>query len=87
MKLRPAAKTIICTPVKVERTKSGLIIVADEREKPEIGVVYAIGSGKLPVPLKVGDHVVYRKYSDNKVTIETSEFNFIRFEDVVAKLS
>lgn len=86
MKVLPARKTVICTPVEKQTTKSGLVITPDEKQSQEMGVVYAVGAGTPPIVMKKGDVIVYAKYSDNKVVIESTEFNFIRFEDIKAKV-
>lgn len=84
MKLYPAAKTVICTDPPPEKLKSGIQMIAQEKGEPEVGIVYAIGTGKLPINIKIGDKIVYRKYTENKVFIGGARYNFVRFEDIVA---
>lgn len=69
---------VVCTPPQDQKTKSGLVL-QDVENKPEMGVVYAIGEGKKPCDFKVGDHIVFRRYTDNRVYLEGQEFNFVRF--------
>lgn len=82
--LIPATKIVICKDAPREKLKSGIELPTMEKGEPEVGIVYAIGTGKRPVAMKVGDKIVYRKYSDNKVFIGGARYNFVRFEDVVA---
>lgn len=84
MKILPSKRTIICTEIKDKTTSSGLMLPEGEKGKEsELGVVYAIGEGKLPMDIKVGDTIVFRRYTENKVFIESERFNFIDFKDIV----
>ena len=82
MLIRPAQKIVICKPAPKQKTTSGIVLPTPDKGAPEIGVVYAIGKGKLPVSLKVGSTIVYRRYTENKVYIQGEEYNFVRFEDI-----
>lgn len=86
MKILPAKNVVICTKPEAKPTKSGLVLPDDDKAKNEVGKVYAIGKGKLSIPLKVGDEIVFRKYTDNKVDIDGDEFNFIDFKDIMSKI-
>ncbi len=83
----PAKNIVILKSVKLT-TKSGLESVETGRNAPEIGEVVRIGKGILPVKIKVGDTVVYRKYMENKVYVPQvgEELNFIDFKELVANL-
>lgn len=85
--LRPAKKIVVCEAAE-NRTASGLLLASDDSgdKAPEIGKVVSIGEGKLPVEIKKDDIIIYRKYTDNKITVEGKEYNFIRFEDIVAAI-
>lgn len=87
MKILPSKNIIICLKVPPEKTKSGLILHEDEKARSEVGIVYAIGAGKLPMSIKIGDKIVYRKYTDNKVSIAGDEYNFIEFKDITGKVT
>jgi chaperonin GroES len=81
----PAKKIVILKDLGKVKTKSGIDLPeSTERQKPEIGVVYAFGEGKKPMDFEKGDRVVYRKYMDNRVDIEGERFNFIDFKDILA---
>lgn len=84
--IKPAKKIIICTK-DVDTNDSGVYIPTDEKNKPEVGVVYAIGSGEPPINVKVGDRVVYRKYSESEVFINNEKYNFLDFKDIVAVIT
>jgi len=77
-KIIPAKNVVILTPPQDQKTKSGLLI-RDVENKTELGVVFCIGEGKRPCEFKVGDSIVFRRYTDNRVFIEGIEFNFVRF--------
>ena len=81
MRVVPSKKFIVCTTES--KSKSGLIISEGEKEKPIVGVVYAIGEGKLPLPLEIGSRVIFRRYADNRVLIDGVEYNFVQFRDIV----
>lgn len=80
----PAKKVVICEQVE-QVTHSGLHLASSEdSKKPETGKIIAIGEGKLPVECSVGDTIVYRRYTDNKVSVNGKEYNFISFKDILA---
>lgn len=81
----PAKEVVVCTNVKSKKTKSGLELTNTEN-KPETGEVVAIGTGKKTLPFKVGDVIVFRKYTDNKVYVDGIEYNFVLFKDVLGRL-
>lgn len=93
MKLRPLGDRVVVKPLsKDEVTKSGIIIPETvDKERPERGEVIAIGPGKLlengsfaPMGVKVGDQVVFKKYSPDEVKIDDQEFLVIAEPDVMA---
>lgn len=87
MTIIPAAKFIILKPT-IQKTLSNLDIPAGDKDMPVTGTVYKIGKGKLPMPIHIGDMVIFKKYLTNKVYIAEigEELDFVRFEDVVAVL-
>ncbi len=92
MNVRPLGDRIIVKPAEAEeKTASGLIIPDTAKEKPMKGEVVAVGKGKvtddgkeLKLELKVGDKVLYGKYSGTEVTIDGEEFLIMRESDVYA---
>lgn len=89
MQVTPAAKTVIVVEPKQQTTSSGISIPisANEKSRPEVGEVVAIGKGEKPVSFKIGDVIVYRKYMDNRVFIRDSEFNFVDFKDITGVIT
>jgi chaperonin GroES len=92
MKLRPLHDRLIVKRLEEERkTASGIVIPDTVAEKPDQGEVLAIGPGKKnedgklsPVDLKVGDKILFGKYSGTTVKIDGEELLVMREEDVMA---
>lgn len=93
MNLKPLNNKIILEAVSAEeKTKSGIIIPdTANKEKPEQGKVLAVGSGKLlengersKMEVKVGDTVIFSKYSPNEIKVDGKEYLVISDEDVLA---
>jgi chaperonin GroES len=93
MNLKPLNNKIILEAVSAEeKTKSGIIIPdTANKEKPEQGKVLAVGSGKLlengeraKMDVKVGDTVIFSKYSPNEIKVDGKEYLVISDEDVLA---
>lgn len=90
MKVKPLSDRIIVKPAEAEeKTASGLIIPDTAKEKPMKGEVMAVGTGKvtddgksIKMELKVGDKILYGKYSGTEVIIEGDEFLIMRESDV-----
>jgi chaperonin GroES len=90
MKLRPLGDRIVVTPkTEEEVTKSGIVLPDTvEKEKKEEGTVVGIGSGEkiMKLGLKVGDTVMFGKYSGEDVEIDDVEYKVLKDEDVLAVL-
>jgi chaperonin GroES len=92
MKLKPLGDRVVVTPSKAEeKTKSGLFIPDTAQEKPQEGTVVAVGPGKLdddgkrlPVDVKVGDLVVYGKYSGQDFKFGDDEYKVLRADEIYA---
>ncbi|PJE75964.1 co-chaperone GroES [Candidatus Uhrbacteria bacterium CG10_big_fil_rev_8_21_14_0_10_48_11] len=93
MKLKPLGDHVIVQPAKEEEvTKSGIIIPDTAKdEKPEQGKVVAVGPGKLnddgeriAMSVKVGDTVVFKKYSPDEVTVGDEEYLVVIESDIIA---
>lgn len=91
-KLQPAPGYLLVEPAKQEKqTASGLYLPDSHDEKPQYGTVLAVG-GKLindrgvevDSPAKNGDTVLYKKWGGNEVMIEKTEYQFLRFDDILA---
>ena len=94
MNIRPLQDRIVIKRLEGENvTKGGIIIPDSAKEKPIEGRVIAIGNGKWlkngkarPVDFKVGDVVLFGKYSGNEVKIDGEEHMLLRESDVIAVL-
>ena len=92
MKLRPLHDRVIVKRLEEERkTASGIVIPDTVAEKPDQGEVLAIGPGKKnedgklsPVDVKVGDKVLFSKYSGTTVKVDGEELLVMREEDIMA---
>jgi chaperonin GroES len=92
MNLKPLADRVIVKPSAAEEmTKGGIIVPDTAKEKPVWGEVIAVGpgkisdEGKLIAPeVKVGDQVLYGKYSGTEVTIDREELLIMRESDIFA---
>ncbi len=90
--MKPLADRVIIKPSAAEeKTKGGIILPDTAKEKPVIGEVVAVGPGKITedgkkvVPeVKVGDKVLYGKYSGTEVTVEGEEYLIMREADIFA---
>ncbi|NLO81149.1 MAG: co-chaperone GroES [Xanthomonadaceae bacterium] len=92
MKIRPLHDRVIIKRMEEERTSPGGIVIPDTAaEKPIRGEVIAVGKGKVldngevrPLDLKVGDKVLFGKYSGTEVKVDGEELLVMREEDVMA---
>lgn len=92
MKLRPLHDRVIIKRLDNERkTSSGIVIPDNAAEKPDQGEILAIGKGKVgddgkvrPLDVKVGDKVLFGKYSGQSVKVEGEELLVMREEDIMA---
>ena len=92
MKLKPLHDRIIVeAAAKEEKSAGGIILPDTAQEKPQRGIVLAVGPGKrldsgqmAPVDVKKGETVLYGKYSGTEVTVEGEDYIILRAEDVLA---
>jgi chaperonin GroES len=92
MKIKPLADRVVIKPAPAEeRTKGGIILPDTAKEKPVVGEIVAVGPGKVsdegkkvPMEVKVGDKVLYGKYSGTEVTVEGEEYLIMREADIFA---
>jgi chaperonin GroES len=95
MKIRPLQDRLLLRPSEgEEKTAGGIIIPDTAKEKPQEGTVIAAGKGKVrddgkitPLDVKVGDRVLFGKYSGSEVTVAGEKHVILREEDVLAVLS
>ena len=87
LQIKPLADRVVVLPAPAEqKTKSGIIIPDTAKEKPQNGVVVAAGPGKKdePTTVKVGDNVIYGKYSGTEITLDGQEYLIMRESDILA---
>jgi len=92
MKIKPLGDRILVQPSKeLEKTRGGILLPDTAKEKPMEGKVIAAGEGKknedgkvVPLSLKVGDKVLYGKYSSTEITVDGEEYLIIKEDDVLA---
>jgi chaperonin GroES len=94
LKVFPLADRVAIRPMEeTEAIKGGLYIPDTAKEKPIQGDVLAVGPGRIekgervPMELKVGDRVVYGKYTGTQVELEGEEIILIKESEVIAKLT
>ena len=92
MKIRPLHDRVIVKRLEEERTSPGGIVIPDSAaEKPSQGKVIAIGKGKIledgsvrALDVKVGDKILFGKYSGNEVKVDGEDLLVMREEDIMA---
>lgn len=87
--IKPLADRVLVEPAAAEeKTASGLFIPDTAKEKPQRGSVIAVGGGKPdePMTVKVGDNVLYGKYSGTEISIEGKDYLIMRESDIFAVL-
>ena len=87
--IKPLADRVLVEPKEAEtKTASGLYIPDTAKEKPQQGVVVACGPGKAdePMEVKVGDVVLYGKYSGQEISYEGTKYLIMKQSDILATL-
>src|SRR5438445_4391170 len=95
MNLRPLNDRVVVKPVeKEEKTKSGIGLPDTAKEKPQEGIVEAVGTGrildngtKVQMELKVGDKVLFAKYAGNEFKVDEIKYLIVSEKDVLAILA
>ena len=90
MKFKPLHDRLLLEPISAEtKTKSGIIIPDTAQEKPQQGKVVAVGAGKrledgrlIPMDVKVGDKVIYGKWSGTEVKLDGVDHVILKEEDL-----
>ena len=91
MKIRPLQDRVIVRRIaEEEKSKGGIIIPDTAKEKPQEGKIVAVGKGKMsdegkliPVEVKVGDKILFAKYSGSEIKIDGDEHLIMREEDIL----
>ena len=94
MNLKPLADRVVVKSAEAEeKSKGGIILPDTAKEKPQQGEVIAVGPGKVSdsgtvvkMEVKVGDKILYGKYSGTEVTVDDEEYLIMRESDIFAIL-
>jgi chaperonin GroES len=94
MKVRPLGDRVLVKRIKEEeRTKGGIVIPDTAKEKPQEGVVVAVGKGKygedgklIPLEVRSGDKILFGKYSGSEVKLDGEEHTIMREDDILGIL-
>ncbi|HET9013322.1 MAG TPA: co-chaperone GroES [Gemmatimonadaceae bacterium] len=94
MKITPLSdRVVVKASEDTEQMRGGLYIPDTAKEKPQQGEIIAAGPGKyedgklVPMSVKVGDKVLYGKYSGTEITLDNEQFLILRESDVLAVVS
>ena len=92
MKIQPLADRIVVKVLEAEEvTKGGIVLPDTAQEKPQEAEVIAVGKGKIsdegkliPTEVKVGDKILFGKYSGTEITMDGTEYLILKEEDILA---
>jgi len=91
MRIRPLGDRVVIKKLEAEeKTKSGIVLTGTAKEKPQEAEVVAVGPGKfedgkeIKMEVKVGDKVLFSKYSGTEVKIDGEEYTIVRQDDILA---
>ena len=95
MAVKPIGDRVLVKALEaIEKTKGGIILPGTAQEKPQEGEVVAVGKGKLledgtvkPLEVKVGDKILYAKYSGTEVSVKEEKFLILKEDDILAIVS
>jgi chaperonin GroES len=91
--LHPMPGFVLVEPAQAQKqTASGIYLPDSHEEKPQHGTVLAVGDSvmedgqKVECPVKKGDQVIYKKWGGNDVKVADTEYQFLKFEDILATI-
>lgn len=90
--IKPLFDNVLVKPLEAEKkTASGIILPDSVKEKPQVGIVMAIGTGAVhpdgkttPMVVKVGQKVMYKKWGGNEIKVENEEWMLVEQKDILA---
>ncbi len=90
--IQPLFDNVLVKPLEAEeKLPSGIVLPDSAKEKPQVGVVMAVGPGatddkgnKITMVVKVGDHVMYKKWGGNEVKVNGEEWTIVEQKDILA---
>jgi chaperonin GroES len=92
IKIKPLGDRVVILPSEAEKqTKGGIVLPDTVKEKPQEGKIIAAGEGKksddgklIPLSVKVGDKVLYGKYSGTEITVDGEDYLIVKEDDILA---
>lgn len=91
MNIQPLGDRVVIKKLEaLETTKSGIVLTGSAKEKPQEALVVAVGPGgvvdgkEVTMQVKVGDKVLFSKYSGNEVKLEGEEYTILKQDDILA---
>jgi chaperonin GroES len=92
MNIKPLGERVVVKTLESEeRTKSGIVLPDTAKEKPQMGKILAVGSGrvldngqKIPLEVKIGDKVLFAKYAGTEVKLDGEEYMVLKETDILA---
>ena len=92
LKVRPIGDRLLVEPIEEKETKKGGIVIPDTaKEKPQEGIIRALGTGKLddngkkvPFEVKVGDRVLVTKYGGTEIKLDGKDYKILNSDDILA---
>ena len=93
--LRPLGDKIVIELVETEeKTISGIVLPDSAKEKPQEGIVVAVGNGKVydngqrvALEVQVGDRIIFSKYAGTEVKLDDQEYTILKQSDILAKVT
>lgn len=91
--IQPLFDFVLIRPLQADsKTPSGIILPDSAKEKPQMGEIMAVGPGKfdedgekrIPMDVKVGQHVLYKKWGGNEIKVEYEEWLLVEQKDIMA---
>jgi chaperonin GroES len=91
MKLKPLGDRVVIKQLEAEeKTKSGIVLPSQSKEKPQEAEVVAVGPGgyddgkEIKMEVKVGDKIIYSKYAGTEIKLDDEEFIIVKQSDILA---
>jgi len=92
MAIQPLGDRVVIKPLEAQdKTKGGIVLPDSAKEKPQEGKVIAVGKGRvsdegkvIALEVKVGDKVLYGKYSGTEITIDGDDYLIVKDDDILA---
>lgn len=90
--LKPTPGYVLIEPEKAEKQTATGFILPDDTERPQVGKVLAVGNEiyqdglSIFSPARIGDRVVYKKWNGSEFKIDEIEYQFMKFEDILATI-